>query len=146
MHKAKKVSEFVKEKAYGRLSIFFLPPYSPDLNPDEWVWNNVKNDRIGRSVIMSADDLKGLFEVNRYGVSGRLPGVFSWRLRCVMGVLCRGCRQCGAPALIGRVTESVCQAGLEFGEPVQALGGRFVIPVRTAQTIWSSHREIVRAR
>jgi transposase len=58
VHKAKKVSEFVKEKADGRLSIFFLPPYSPDLNPDEWVWNNVKNDRIGRSVIMSADDLK----------------------------------------------------------------------------------------
>jgi hypothetical protein len=26
--------------------------------PTEWVWNNVKNDRIGRSVIMSADDLK----------------------------------------------------------------------------------------
>lgn len=58
VHKAKKVSEFVREKAGGRLSIFFLPPYSPDLNPDEWVWNNVKNDRIGRSVIMSADDLK----------------------------------------------------------------------------------------
>ena len=58
VHKAKKVSEFVKEKADGRLSIFFLPPYSPDLNPDEWVWNNVKNDQIGRSVIMSADDLK----------------------------------------------------------------------------------------
>jgi len=35
-----------------------LPPYSPDLNPDEWVWNNVKNDRIGRGVIMSKDDLK----------------------------------------------------------------------------------------
>jgi len=38
VHKARKVSEFVKEKADGRLSIFFLPPYSPDLNPDEWVW------------------------------------------------------------------------------------------------------------
>jgi DDE superfamily endonuclease len=31
VHKAKKASEFVKEKADGRLSIFFLPPYSPDL-------------------------------------------------------------------------------------------------------------------
>jgi transposase len=58
VHKAKKVSEFMREKADGRLSIFFLPPYSPDLNPDEWVWNNVKNDRIGRGVIISADDLK----------------------------------------------------------------------------------------
>lgn len=58
VHKAKKVTEFVETKADGRLRIFFLPPYSPDLNPDEWVWNNVKNDRIGRGVIMSADDLK----------------------------------------------------------------------------------------
>ena len=58
VHKAKKVSEFVREKAGGRLRIFFLPPYSPDLNPDEWIWNNVKNDRIGRGVIMSKDDFK----------------------------------------------------------------------------------------
>ena len=58
VHKAKKVSEFVREKAGGRLSIFFLPPYSPDLNPDEWVWNNVKNDRVGHRVVMSKDDLK----------------------------------------------------------------------------------------
>jgi len=36
-----------------------------------------------------------LFEVNRDGVSDWLPDVFSWRLRCVMGVLCPGCRQCG---------------------------------------------------
>ena len=38
--------------------MFLLPSYSPQLNPDEWVWNNVKNDRIGRSVVMSKDDLK----------------------------------------------------------------------------------------
>lgn len=58
VHKAKKVREFVENEAGGRLKLFFLPPYSPDLNPDEWVWNNVKNDRIGRSVIMGANDLK----------------------------------------------------------------------------------------
>jgi transposase len=27
----------VREKADGRLTIVFLPPYSPDLNLDEWV-------------------------------------------------------------------------------------------------------------
>ena len=36
-----------------------------------------------------------LFELNRDRLSGRLPGVFSSRLRWVMGVLCRGCRRCG---------------------------------------------------
>ena len=36
-----------------------------------------------------------LFEVNRDGVSGRLLNVFSRLLRCVTGVLSRGCRRCG---------------------------------------------------
>jgi transposase len=58
VHRSKKAREFVEEQSEGRLKMFFLPPYSPDLNPDEWVWNNVKNDRIARSVIMSKDNLK----------------------------------------------------------------------------------------
>ena len=80
VHKAKKVSEFVKEKADGRLSIFFLPPYSPDLNPDEWVWNNVKNDRIGRGVIMSADDLKAK-AIGALRRLQKLPGIVRGFLR-----------------------------------------------------------------
>ena len=80
VHKAKKVSEFVKEKADGRLSIFFLPPYSPDLNPDEWVWNNVKNDRIGRSVIMSANDLKAK-AIGALRRLQKLPGIVRGFLR-----------------------------------------------------------------
>ena len=80
VHKAKKVSEFVKEKADGRLSIFFLPPYSPDLDPDEWVWNNVKNDRIGRSVIMSADDLKAK-AIGALRRLQKLPGIVRGFLR-----------------------------------------------------------------
>jgi transposase len=55
-HKANKVKEFTA--AEERLELFFLPAYSPQLNPDEWVWKNVKNDRIGRGVIMNAADLK----------------------------------------------------------------------------------------
>jgi transposase len=58
VHRSKKAREFVEEQSEGRMKLFFLPPYSPDLNPDEWVWNNVKNDRIAKSVIMSKDDLK----------------------------------------------------------------------------------------
>ena len=33
VHKAKKVKEFTENEEDGRLKIFFLPPYSPDLNP-----------------------------------------------------------------------------------------------------------------
>jgi transposase len=56
-HRAKKVREFVASTE-GMLRIFTLPGYSPELNPDEWVWNNVKADRIGRAGITSKDDLK----------------------------------------------------------------------------------------
>lgn len=41
-HTAKALQRYV-ESTEGGMSIFFLPPYSPDLNPDEWLWNNVKN-------------------------------------------------------------------------------------------------------
>lgn len=56
-HKAKKVREFI-ESTKGKLRIFILPPYSPELNPDELVWNNLKNHRIGRKTIAGPDDLK----------------------------------------------------------------------------------------
>src|ERR1022692_3055376 len=40
-------------------------------------------------------DLSWLFEVNRDRVVARLPGVSSWRWRCVSAVACRGCTRCG---------------------------------------------------
>jgi transposase len=39
------------------LAVFFLPPYSPDLNPDEWVWKNVKHDNLGRASVKSESEL-----------------------------------------------------------------------------------------
>ena len=40
------------------MKLFFLPGYSPELNPDEWVWKNVKHDRIAKTGVTSKDDLK----------------------------------------------------------------------------------------
>lgn len=42
----------------GRLKLFRLPGYSPELNPDEWVWKNVKQDRMGKSGVTSKQNLK----------------------------------------------------------------------------------------
>lgn len=42
----------------GQLNLFFLPPYSPELNPDELVWKNVKHDRIGKSSIRNSSELR----------------------------------------------------------------------------------------
>jgi transposase len=56
-HRAKVTREFVTSTD-GRLKLFTLPSYSPQLNPDEWVWKNVKHDRIGRTPVRGAEDLK----------------------------------------------------------------------------------------
>jgi len=54
-HIAKKTQAFV-ESVGKALRLFFLPPYSPDRNPDELVWKHVKADTVGRTTIMNQDD------------------------------------------------------------------------------------------
>jgi transposase len=57
VHKSKKVKEFVA-KTDGLLRIFILPPYSPHLNPDEWVWNWLKKHNLGKVNISGPDQLR----------------------------------------------------------------------------------------
>jgi len=40
-HKSKLVMDYVKSTK-GKLELFYIPPYAPQLNPDEQVWKNVK--------------------------------------------------------------------------------------------------------
>jgi transposase len=56
IHKARIVREFVEEQN-GRLKLFFLPPYSSHLNPDEQVWGNVKA-HIAKQTVANKLDLK----------------------------------------------------------------------------------------
>lgn len=56
-HKAVAVRKFV-EAQDGRLRLFFLPAYSPELNPDERVWNDLKNNAVGRKRITDPGTLK----------------------------------------------------------------------------------------
>jgi transposase len=56
-HRARKVFEFLR-KTNGRLRLFFLPPYSPELNPDELVWNHLKNHGVGKRIVRSRDELR----------------------------------------------------------------------------------------
>ncbi|MGH3754753.1 MAG: transposase, partial [Pseudonocardiaceae bacterium] len=58
VHRSRAVKEFAASTK-RKLRLFFLPPYSPELNPDEWVWKNVKHDRVGKTAITSFDDLRG---------------------------------------------------------------------------------------
>ncbi len=56
-HRAKKTKAFV-ETLGGKLKLFFLPPYSPDRNPDELVWKHLKADTVGRMVTTGKADFK----------------------------------------------------------------------------------------
>ena len=56
-HKSVAVRELL-EKLTDRIRMFFLPPYSPELNPDERVWNDLKNNGIGRSVVSTPEQMK----------------------------------------------------------------------------------------
>lgn len=57
VHKSAAVSRFVASTD-GKLQLFLLPPYSPELNPDEQVWNHLKNHGIGKQLIAGPDHLK----------------------------------------------------------------------------------------
>jgi transposase len=56
-HVAKKTKAFVAGLG-GKLRLFYLPPYSPDRNPDELVWKHLKSDTVGRTSITCLDDFR----------------------------------------------------------------------------------------
>lgn len=46
VHKTKKVNKYL-ESINDEIKVYFIPWYSPELNPDEQVWNKVHNDLKG---------------------------------------------------------------------------------------------------
>ena len=72
LHRATAVKEYV-DSLEGRMKLFFLPPYSPELNPDELVWNEVKNNAVGRAKLEGPKDLHRTV-VSRLRFLQRRPG------------------------------------------------------------------------
>jgi transposase len=58
IHKSKLVKDYVAS-LNGQLTLFYLPPYAPQLNPDEQVWAHVKR-QVSRQLVQSLDDMKSL--------------------------------------------------------------------------------------
>jgi transposase len=66
VHHSKKVKQFV-ESQKGKLRLFYLPPYSPELNPDELVWSFLKHHKIGKKIIKDKNDFRQkIFSCMRY--------------------------------------------------------------------------------
>ena len=57
-HHSKKVSAFLEQQS-GQIMMAFLPPYSPELNPDEQVWNHAKAEA-GKRPIKSKQEMEAV--------------------------------------------------------------------------------------
>lgn len=55
-HRSQLVQSFL-EQEQGNIMMAFLPPYSPELNPDEQVWNHAKSE-ISKMPIYNKNDMK----------------------------------------------------------------------------------------
>ncbi len=58
-HRAKAVDRFVGSTD-GALRLYRLPAYSPQLNPDEWVWKNVKHDGVAPAAPHGPEQMKAV--------------------------------------------------------------------------------------
>ena len=57
VHKAKLVAKYV-QSTQGRLELHFLPPYAPDLNPDEFVWSHLKQNGTSKKPLRKNEALR----------------------------------------------------------------------------------------
>jgi len=74
-HRSRPVKDYVARLS-GKLRLFFLPPYSPELNPDEQVWNYVKHHGVGKAALRGGQELKK-FVLARLRPLQKLP----WTIR-----------------------------------------------------------------
>ncbi len=57
VHKSKKVKEFLETKK-AAIKLHILPPYAPDLNPDELVWNQMRHLGTSKKPLKKGESLK----------------------------------------------------------------------------------------
>ena len=55
-HRAHLIADFVQAQR-GRLELHFLPGYAPDLNPDEFVWNHLRQKGVTKTPLRQNESL-----------------------------------------------------------------------------------------
>lgn len=56
-HKANIVKRYI-QSLKGRLELHFLPPYAPDLNPDEFVWSHMKTNGVSKKPLKKNESMR----------------------------------------------------------------------------------------
>jgi len=80
-HKA----EAVKDKAKGQgIYLVYLPPYSPDLNPIEFIWKSIKRV-ISLKLIKQMDELKAVVKENFQELASSMSYAGGWIQKFLTG-------------------------------------------------------------
>jgi transposase len=69
VHKAKLVAKYV-QSTKGRLELHFLPPYAPDLNPDEFAWSHLKQNGTSKKPLRKNEALRQRVEQDLSEIKG----------------------------------------------------------------------------
>jgi len=76
-HGSAKVRAFVRAHRQ-QLRVFFLPKHSPELNPDEHVWEEVKDKHLGKQPIQHKRDLKERLHSTLHSLQRRAKRIISF--------------------------------------------------------------------
>ena len=69
-HRAKISAPYITQLK-GRLELHFLPGYAPELNPDEFVWNDVKREGTSKKPLKRNESLRQRVEGDRANIKRR---------------------------------------------------------------------------
>jgi len=69
-HRAQIVTAYVAS-CRGNLELHFLPPYAPDLNPDEFVWQHAKTNGAAKRPLKQNESLKRRVQGDRASIKAR---------------------------------------------------------------------------
>lgn len=69
-HRAKIVAQFV-QSTKGRLELHFLPGYAPELNPDEFVWNHLRQRGVSKKPLRRDESLRARVESDLRAIQRR---------------------------------------------------------------------------
>lgn len=76
-HVAKAVAQHV-QALRGRLELHFLPGYAPELNPDEFVWNHLRQKGVSKKPLRRDESLRARVEADLAAIQADPPLVRSF--------------------------------------------------------------------
>jgi transposase len=92
-HKAKLVSDYV-ETTKGKLKLYFLPGYAPELNPDELVWSHMKRTGAAKRPLASNEVLQERIEADLIRIQNDRALVRSFFKAPDVAYIADGCAFC----------------------------------------------------